>query len=165
MLDCTPREPRQKETRRNISQYKCLLCSKKMGPWPNLREWEHASPADSAGEQRAAGKPPTPSLPLQSHPGSKGNACAQLVYLWGGCSCQTRSSSSGEDIFMANSTPCYVSSAAITSIKEMPLLSPLSLLLFGVFQLWKDLLQCFEIWLKIRKGLGVCYCRGVKQQD
>lgn len=47
----------------------------------------------------------------------------------------------------------------------MPLLSALSLLLFGVFQLWKDLLQCFEIWLKIRKGLGFCYCRGVKQQD
>lgn len=43
------------------------------------------------------------------------------------------------------STPYYVSSAVITSIKEMPLLSPLPLLLFGVFQLWKDLLQCFEI--------------------
>lgn len=41
-----------------------------------------------------------------------------------------------------------------SKVLEVPLLSPLPLLLFGVFQLWKDLLQCFETRLEIRKGLG-----------
>lgn len=68
MLDCTPPEPRQKETRWNISEYKCLLSSTKMGPWPNLREWEHSGPAGSEGEQRPAGKPPRSILALAKPP-------------------------------------------------------------------------------------------------
>lgn len=114
VLDRSPREPRQEETRLNISQYKCLLRSKKNG---TLTKPQQTRAPRSRRQGRIADTgSQTPRPPRRSRPGSEGGACAQPASGGTGCSRQTRSNSS-QDIFVANSTPCYASSAAITSIK------------------------------------------------
>lgn len=145
MLEHTPQEPCQEETRLKFSWHKCLLSSKKMGPWPNL----------SKGECRACrGKhKPTASVPgpIPVRPHAKWRPCSCL-----GAPVPLQSLSS-------QPAPAEGMLHQLQAQGAVPPLSPLPLLLFGVFQLWKNLLQCFEIWLEIRKGLGLCYCRGVKQ--
>lgn len=73
MLERLPQEPRQRETRLKFSWHKCLLSSKKMGPWPNLSKGE----SHACREHRPAANVPGPIPIPQGHMQSEGHARAQ----------------------------------------------------------------------------------------